>query len=424
MGRHAGLRGAGLRYAGLRGARLRGRGLWGGALVRSLVRSLVRRGLRAPLRRGRRHGGRPGPARNGRRLRCGGAGRPRCRPRHPRGPARQPGGGRGGARRDRPGGRLVQAGALVGRGAVVDRALGEPHVRLFEGRLVRGQLPQPHVGTVRHVADAGQRQTGDAERAVLLGLGVAARLVQRGDQLLALFGLAVGCADAGEAYGVAFDELPDGHVGHQLSAPDDDEVVGRLCHLAHQVAGDEDSAPFTRQTPHQVADPQDALGVEPVDGLVEEQHLRVAEQRRRDAEPLAHAEGEALGALLGDVLESDDAEHFVHPAGRDAGQLGQGEQMVAGAAPAVHGLGVEQGADLPGGVGQAPEGVPADGDPPGGGGVEPQDHAHGGGFPRAVGPQESGHGPWPDLEGQVVDGRLGAVALRQAVRLDHLRPWT
>ena len=37
----------------------------------------------------------------------------------------------------------------------------------------------------------------------------------------------------------------------------------------------------------------DALGVEPVDRLVEQQHRRVAEQGGGDAEPLAHAEREA-----------------------------------------------------------------------------------------------------------------------------------
>ena len=47
----------------------------------------------------------------------------------------------------------------------------------------------------------------------------------------------------------------------------------------------------------QVADPVDPLGVEPVDRLVEHQRRRVAEQRRRDPEPLAHAERELAGAL-------------------------------------------------------------------------------------------------------------------------------
>ena len=42
-----------------------------------------------------------------------------------------------------------------------------------------------------------------------------------------------------------------------------------------------------------LADPADPLGVEAVDRLVEHQDRRVAEQRRGDAQPLLHAEGES-----------------------------------------------------------------------------------------------------------------------------------
>ena len=44
------------------------------------------------------------------------------------------------------------------------------------------------------------------------------------------------------------------------------------------------------KVPQEVAYPADALGVETVDGFVEEQHARVDQQGRRYAEPLAHAE--------------------------------------------------------------------------------------------------------------------------------------
>ena len=87
-------------------------------------------------------------------------------------------------------------------------------------------------------------------------------------------------------------------------------------------------------------------GIQPVHRLVEHQDLRVAEQRRGDAEPLAHAERESLGPLPGHVGQPDDAEHLVHPAAGDVVGLGQAEQVVAGAAAAVHGLGVQQRAHL------------------------------------------------------------------------------
>ena len=82
--------------------------------------------------------------------------------------------------------------------------------------------------------------------------------------------------------------------------PDDDDFVGRERHLAHQVARDKDRSPLPGQALQEVAHPADPVGVETVHRFVEEQHLGVAEQRRRDTEPLAHAEGELSGALARD----------------------------------------------------------------------------------------------------------------------------
>src|ERR1700750_678245 len=95
------------------------------------------------------------------------------------------------------------------------------------------------------------------------------------------------------------DELMHRAVGDQLALADHDEVVGGVLHLRHQVAGDEDRAALGRERLHQVPDPQDAPRVEPVDRFVEHEPLRAAEHRRRDPEPLAHAEGETLGPFAG-----------------------------------------------------------------------------------------------------------------------------
>ncbi|ELS56589.1 putative Nodulation ABC transporter NodI [Streptomyces viridochromogenes Tue57] len=284
---------------------------------------------------------------------------------------------------------------------------------------MRRQLPQPYVGVVRDVADAGERQPGHPQRAVLLGQHMPARLGERAGQLLAQLRLGVRRTDPGEAGGVRRDEVLDAHVGEQLTASDDDQVIGGEGHLAHEVGGDEHGPSLGRQRLHQVPHPEDALGVEAVDRLVEQQHLRVAEQRGGDAEALAHAEREALGALPGHVLETDHAQHLVHPPGRDAGQLGQTQQVVAGRPAAVHGLGVQQGADLAGGVGQLAVRIAADGDLARGRVVQAQDHPHRRRLARAVGAQEAGDGAGPHLEGQVVHSGLVAVALGQADSLDH-----
>ena len=104
--------------------------------------------------------------------------------------------------------------------------------------------------------------------------------------------------------------------------------------------------PFARQVPGELAHPEHALGVEAVDRLVEDERGRVAEHGGGDTEPLAHAEREAADALAGDRLEAGQADDLVHAALRDAVGGGHGEQVVVGGAAGVHGLGVEQGADL------------------------------------------------------------------------------
>ncbi len=223
---------------------------------------------------------------------------------------------------------------------------------------MRGQLPEPYVRVVRQVADPRQGQAGHPQRPVRLGEDLAAGLRQDRRQLLPLRRLGPRRPHPGEVGGVRRDEVLDAHVREQLPPADHDQVVRRQRHLAHEVAGDEDRPALRGQLLHQVPHPEDALGVQAVDGLVEEQHLRVAEERRRDAEPLAHAEREALRAPLGHVLEADHAQDLVHPLRRDAGELGEREQMAARAPAAVHGLGVQERAHLPRRVRQLPDGWP------------------------------------------------------------------
>ena len=161
-------------------------------------------------------------------------------------------------------------------------------------------------------------------------------------------------------------------VGDQPAPADDDEVVGGQRHLAHQVAGHEDRAALGGQRlACRLRIQTDALGVEAVDRLVEDQDVRVAEQRGGDAEPLAHAEGEARRpACVATAGQADQLEHLVDPAAGDAVGCGQRQQVVAGAAAGVDGLGVEQRADLVQRARQVAVGRAVDGDRAGGRGVE------------------------------------------------------
>ena len=128
------------------------------------------------------------------------------------------------------------------------------------------------------------------------------------------------------------DEVGHAGLGDQPPTADHHQPVGGERHLADQVAGHEHRPTLRRQVPQEVADPTDALGVEAVDRLVEEQHAGVAEQGGGDAEPLAHAERELPGPAAGDGGQPDLVEDLVDPAEGDVVGEGQPPQVVAGGA--------------------------------------------------------------------------------------------
>jgi hypothetical protein len=108
------------------------------------------------------------------------------------------------------------------------------------------------------------------------------------------------------------------------------------------VAGHEHRPALRRQPLHQVADPQDPIHAESVHRLVEHEDRRIPEQGCRDPEPLAHAKGKALRALVAPIVQADELKHPPDPAPRQAPGLRQAEQMIMLAAAPVHGLGVQQ----------------------------------------------------------------------------------
>ena len=201
-------------------------------------------------------------------------------------------------------------------------------------------------------------------------------------------------------------------------AADDEQVVGGVLELAHQVARDEHRPAFLGERPEEAADPADALRVEPVDGLVEEQHRRVAEERGGDAEPLRHAQREAADPPACGPGQADELEHCVDSSSRDAVARGHPAQVLARGAAGMKRPGVEQRPDLPQwdverrvrpavDEGRAPVGR-----------VEAEDEPHRGRLAGAVRPDEARHPARLDGEGQPVDGERGAVALAEPVKFD------
>ena len=171
----------------------------------------------------------------------------------------------------------------------------------------------------------------------------------------------------------------------------------------------------------QAAHPADPLRVQTVGRLVEHEHGGVADERDPDAEPLAHAVGEAGDALARRIGEADGLQHLLGPGGGHAeGPGGQAQRLDARAA-AVQRPRVEHHADRAARAVQLAIAAPAYQRRALVGLGEPGEDAQGRGLPRAVGSEEAGDAAGAALEAQAVDGGAGAVALAQRAHLEGRR---
>jgi hypothetical protein len=96
-------------------------------------------------------------------------------------------------------------------------------------------------------------------------------------------------------------------------------LIDRLRDLRQHVARDQHRAPPGGERAQEVAQPAHALGIEAVGRLVQDQQLGVAQQRRRKAQPLAHAQRVALHAAPCGVGQLDQPQHLI---GARVGQPG------------------------------------------------------------------------------------------------------
>jgi hypothetical protein len=127
-----------------------------------------------------------------------------------------------------------------------------------------------------------------------------------------------------------------------------------------------------------VTGPADALGVEPVDGFVEEQDTGVPEEGGGDPETLAHPERVLPGAVVGHRGEAHDVENLIDATPGNVVHPAERQQMVVGAAGRVEGLGVQERTHLAQGPPQVAVGHALHESGSRRGGVEPHDHPHGG----------------------------------------------
>jgi hypothetical protein len=310
--------------------------------------------------------------------------------------------------------------ARPGEGGLAAAVLGavpdDVQVGLLQRGVPRHQLVQGDAVPGGQVADGGRGHAGHREPAV------AARRHHRsgrGEQPGQIAGPRR--PDQHVVARAGLDELRHRGVGHQPAPADDDEVVRGLRHFGHQVAGHEDGPALRGQRPQEPAQPSDALGVEPVDRLVEQQHRRVAEQRGGDAEPLLHAEREPSGPPVRHGFQPGEPQQLADPAAPDPVALRDRQQMVVRGAPGVQRVRVEQRADLVQRADHVPVPAAADQRRAGGGPVQAEDEPQRGRLARAVRPQEAGHPAGTDREAQPVQRGHQAKPPGQPIDLDHDR---
>jgi hypothetical protein len=204
----------------------------------------------------------------------------------------------------------------------------------------------------------------------------------------------------------------------EFSRADDHHVVGGPRDLAQHVAGHDDRAPLAGQVAQRGAQPGRAARVQAVGRLVQDQHLRVAEQRRREAEALPHAERERPDRPPGRGVQAGQVEHLVHPPGRNPVRGGQDPQMVTGPPARVKAGRLQHRADHPARPGQPLVPHAADERVPGGGLDQAEDNAQGGGLPRPVRAEQAGDLPLRGGEGHVPDRGHPAEGLGQSADLE------
>ena len=229
----------------------------------------------------------------------------------------------------------------------------------------------------------------------------------------------LGAADEHRAGAVG----PGSELGHraladQPAGADDHHAVDGLLHLGEQVAGDEHRAALVvGQVPEEPAQPLDALGVQAVGRLVEHEDGGVAEQCRREREPLAHAEGVAARPAVAGVGEPDLDERLVGAAQRQARGAAVHAQVVAAGPGGVEG-GLQDGADGPERLGQRRVRGAVERGRARVGRLQAEHHPQGRGLAGAVGPEEAGDRARLHGEAQVADRPHLAEGLAESADVD------
>ena len=223
--------------------------------------------------------------------------------------------------------RILSSSDWTERGHCVVSAAGQLEEDLLERRALDRELVQHDVVRRRELADPLGRQIRDERRV----------LESRSPRSLARRAASAAATPPGlrtDARRRARPQLGDRRLLDELAAMDDHDAVHGLRDLGEHVARDEDRPPFGGERAKEIAQPAHAGGIEPVRGLVEHEHLGVAEQRGRETEALAHAERVALHAPASPPVNSTRASTS---STREPGSPAAGEhpEVVAAGSPRV-----------------------------------------------------------------------------------------
>ena len=211
--------------------------------------------------------------------------------------------------------------------------------------------------------------------------------------------------------------------GYHAALADDDDALAGLTHLGQDV-GAQDDRVVAGQVLDELSGFDDLLRVESGSGLVQDQDVRFVDQGLGQADALLVALGQSAALSFGHVGHVNLLHHAVNPRLdfspghalnlRNEGQIvahphvrveGRSFREVAGSA-----LGLD-------GLFQYVE--PGHRDLPLSGRHVAGEHSHGRGFSGAVRAQESKNLAGLHAEADVVNGRDGAVPLREVFYLDH-----
>ena len=179
---------------------------------------------------------------------------------------------------------------------VLHLAVGEHHVGVLQGGPFLDELVGHQLGLREHLRGPLQLRSADAQHHAALRVGrqpcglADLHLIRAFEYPPELVRL--GRDDADRMHRMLRDEAVDRSRFEDAPLADDHQIVGSERDLAHQVGAEQHRPALASVEAAQFAHPFDALGVEAVHRLVQHEIMRIAQQRRRNREPLAHAQRE------------------------------------------------------------------------------------------------------------------------------------